>query len=195
MSAVRPDPKQARFIAGMKAPAIDPGVLQQRLKDYLKHEARLDAIVRQQIFRAPVIKPKPQLDRLVRTYKPGRPAAHNESEARVLVTQVSDLVDELGGAVEKFGQAEKVVAEQMTLGSTDSLVFKNGEECLAFLSKSRMQLQKTMKSIQVPKPGNKPEVTVKEVYAAASVAITAAVLATEVSRRFTKWHEQRKKPG
>jgi hypothetical protein len=193
LSAARPDPKQARFIAGMKAPGMDPDALQRRLKDYLKHEARLDAIVRQPIFRAPVVKPKPQLDRLLRTYKPGRPAAFDESDARVLLTQVSDLVDEIGGAIGSFEQAEKVVAEQVALGSRDSLVFKNGQECLAYLSKSATQLKQTVKSVHMPKAGNKPELTVKEVYAAASVLITAAMVVAEVSRRFAKWHEQHKK--
>jgi hypothetical protein len=190
-----PDPKAARFIAGMKAPACSPDELQRRLKDYLKHEARLDAIVRQRIFRVPLIRPKPQLDRLVRTYKPGRPGLYEEPEARVLVTLLADLVDEFGSAIASLEQAEKVVAGQQALGTRDSEVFKSAEQCLAFLSKSGAQLKQTVKSVQVPKAGGKPEVTVKEVYAAASVLITAALLVAEVSKRFCRWHAQRAKPG
>jgi hypothetical protein len=192
MSAAKPDPKLARFIAGTKAPALDPTELQRRLKNYLQYEARLDAIVRQQIFRTPVIRPKAQLDRLIRTYKPGRPDSYEQSEARVLVTQVSDLVDELGSAIEKFQQAEKVFAEQKALGNPDSRVFKTAEECVGYLSKSGAELKKTLKAVHVPKTGGKPDATVKDVHAAASLLITAAMLVAEVSRRVVKGHEQLK---
>jgi hypothetical protein len=190
--SAKPDPKLAKFIAGMKAPGMAPDELQRRLKAYLAHDARLADIVRHQIFRTPTIKPKPKLDQFVRSYRPGRPAAYDESECRVLITQLGDMVDELGGAVEKIEQAEKVFAAKMALGTRDSVVFKTGEQCVAYLSKSGAELKKTLKSVQVPKANGKAEVTLKDVYAAASVLITAAVVVAEVSRRIVKWQKERK---
>ncbi len=193
MSAPKPNPEQAKFIAGMKAPGMDSDELNRRLNEYLKHEARLDDIVRHQIFRKPGIKPKAKLDQLVRTYKPGRPAEYEKSEARELVEQVSDLLDDIGGAIEQFEKAEKLFVAQKELGTRDSLVFKTAEECVAHLSKSGAELKKTVKSVRVPKADGKPEATVKEVYATASVLIAAAMLAAEVSKAIVKWHEQLKK--
>jgi len=192
MSSVQPDPKQAKFIAGMRAPGMAPEELQRRLKEYLRHDARLAAIVRHQIFRTALIKPKAKLDQFVRSYKPGRPTSFDESECRVLIAQLGDMVDELTTAAREVARTEQVFAAQMALGTADSMVFKNGAECVAYLSKSGTELKRTLASVQIPKANGKPEVTLKDVYAAASMLITAAMLFAEVSRRVVKWQKDPK---
>ena len=177
----------------MKGSQLDAAEVEKRFKTYLKVEARLDSLIRARIFAQPRIKAPPKLAKFVQTYQPNAPAQYEESEIEALVKDTKDFNYDMIEAKEALEGVETAVDGQARLPTRDSPAFSSSKELLDHLSSGCTKIDKTMTSIKMPKPGGKPEVALKDIYAAASALITVAVVVEAVARKAKTLFEDRKK--
>lgn len=151
MGAVKVDARQAQFILGMKGQTLDPAALDRQLRDYLRSQARLGALVQDRIFRRRFELP-PRAQRLVSTLLARPHTTVDKSEARELLEQLTDLLDELKGMAERMSEVGAALQGVKAVVPKGSPAHRAAEQCLVQLGREGAQLNRAIGSVGVARP-------------------------------------------
>ena len=174
------------FIAGMKGPALKPAEADKLLRTYLASEAQLSKLVRRWITAPKPAKLKDPLIQTVLAYDKRKPL-EVEKDGQEFISLVADLVDELKDRSEGLNEIESVLLGQIRLAEKGSDASKQANQCLRFLQEARAKPDNTIKQVQVPRSGGKPDILSKQIYDATSAAIAALIMLDVVSKGLKKW--------
>jgi hypothetical protein len=167
--------KDASFVVGMKSPSLAPGQADKLLKDFLSYDARLSDSVREGIASSEPIALKGPLAEMCLAYGKHQPLEIKD-DGRKLLDELRKLLSRLKSQRDGLDEIESLLKVQGGSTKAGSEASKQVSACLTFLSDAQSKLDKTVRQIQIPKAGGKPDVLVKQIYDSTSAVIVAAIM-------------------
>lgn len=165
--------RDVSFVIGTASPPPMPDQAEKMLKDYLRHDARLDDLVRRAIT-SPV-RPKPKLRELVLRGDKGRISEHDH-DPRVLREQAADLMDEVQERSDRLAEIETALAAGKGAALKGSEAHAMASQCLAVIQTHRAKVERSMREVHVPKTTGVPAKDLQSIHAAASAMLAAGVV-------------------
>lgn len=165
--------RDVSFVVGSAHPPPKPEQAEKMLKEFLRHEARLDDLVRRAI--TSTARPKPKLRELIVQGDKGRIDAH-DNDPRALREQAADLMDELKERVDRLAEIERILVAEKGTALKASDAHETANRCLAVLQAHRSKVERSMREVRVPKTTGAQPKDLQSIYAAASAMLAAAVV-------------------
>lgn len=178
--------KDIAFVAGMNSSALKPEEADKLLKQYLAANARLSDQTRRWISESRPVRLKSPLAELVLAVDK-RQVPKIDKEARELLGQVTDLIDEAKERIEAFDLIQSTLTTQQKIAAKGSKASDEAAQYLKFLNDARAKPEALLREIKVPKAGDKPEVFVKQLYGATSAVLAIGILLDVVAKGLKKW--------